>query len=384
MARWNSANMSRYYHLFKRIAEAGHTVIVVQPPPRISEETNYIDLPMQNHGNIILHTVSVAPWLWNMKFPVDKFVKKALYTLQSMILMRRLLRQHEPDLLVVYNLPQYVYTFRSDIPVVFDFADDYLAMLQHELGVSKHNVLYRTSAWILGRLIRKSALVFCVSKLLQEKIPWKSSILLPNGASPTHPDPGTRTLHIDKSKPVIGYVGAFEYFIDIGLMLQAAERLPDCTFLLVGAGRDFQKTKEAVAQRKLGNVILTGAVPHHQAMQFILEMDICLNLFVKGDVANAASPIKLFEYLVNRKPVITTRLVEIHRIDPSAAVFFYADSLDELLGAIRTILTDKNECERHMRCGNSLIESGFTWDALANKFVLELETLVERTAKVSA
>lgn len=72
MARWNSANMSRYYPLFAKLAETAHTVVVLQPPSCKSEESNYIDFPMENHGNIVLYTVKINALFWNSEGKADQ------------------------------------------------------------------------------------------------------------------------------------------------------------------------------------------------------------------------------------------------------------------------------------------------------------------------
>ncbi len=379
MARWNSANKSRYYHLLNKIADAGHNVLVVQPPPRSSEETNYIDLPPESHANVELYTVAIASWLWDVRFPLDKFFKKALYTILSYFTIRRLIKKNKPDILIVYNLPQYIYTIGNNIPIVFDYADDYIAMLQHELGLSNDNLFCIISSLLLRRLINKSVLVTSVSETLNRKVVHQNKLLLSNGADFFPSNDASTTLHIDKKQPVLGYVGAFEYFIDLDMMLDAAERLPDYTFLFVGAGREFSRIKDMIFRRKLHNVILTGAVPHHQAMQFISEMDICLNLFNKGPVADAASPIKLFEYMSCAKPVIATRLAETQRLDAKIKSFYYADNIAELVAQVEYILRHPELTKENVEREVQMVKTNFTWFSLADKFIYELtRTLQER------
>lgn len=368
MARWNSANMSRYSHLFNKIAEAGHTVIVVQPPARISQETNYIDIPIHYHSNIILQTVEISPGLWNARMPMDKFFKKALYTIASYLRIRKLAAVEKPDAIVVYNLPQYIYTF-IPVPIVFDYADDYIAMLAHELGVQRSNILCKIGDSLLSMLIQRASLVTSVSQMLHDTVRHPNAVLLPNGADLGAQPIEKDVLHIDKSKPVIGYIGAFEYFIDLDLMIETAASMPEYSFLIVGAGREFVRVKEAVRTRNLENVILTGAVSHRQAMQFALEMDVCLNLFVKSDVADAASPIKLFEYMAKGKPIISTRLREIVRIDPNGEIVYYADTLSEVTSAIREALTNVELRARKTARGSELVRSEYNWKAIAERFV---------------
>lgn len=373
MARWNSANMSRYGHLFRKLADVGHTVVVTQPPPRSSEETNYIDLTIEGHPNIHVFTVDMPDWMWQTKFPADKFFKKALYTVASVRTLRKLSQEYNPDALVLYNLPQYLYTFFIHRPVIFDYADDYVAMLKHELGVRGPHPLVWLSNAILRRLIARSILVTCVSDVLKDMVNSTQVILLPNGAEefPQHEE--GESIGDQKNRPTIGYVGAFEYFIDITMMLDVAERLKDARFLFVGAGRDLTWTRQEIGRRNLTNVNLTGAVPHDRAMQYVAEMDICLNLFTAGDVSYGASPIKVFEYLAAGRPVVSTPLPALKKLDEDGTLLFYAESADQVITHIHAILADPALRASHVRRGRELLNAEYTWTKLARKFVREIE-----------
>ena len=46
LARWRSANWTRYHQLLGELARQGHDIIVFEPPPRPSHETNYTELPV--------------------------------------------------------------------------------------------------------------------------------------------------------------------------------------------------------------------------------------------------------------------------------------------------------------------------------------------------
>ncbi len=369
MGRWHAVNRSRYSHLLTAIADQGHRVIVVQPPARDSAETNFIDLPVDRHPNIEVLTVAVPRWLWHRTTPWEKFVKKALFTISSIPLIQRRMRSGTADVLLLYNLPQYVYTFRCSLPIVFDLADDYVAMFMHELGISRKHVLTKLSEFVLNRLVSSAALVTAVSEKLRQSITHQRSLLLPNGA-PMPPQPEVE--HVPRRRgprPTLGYVGAFEYFIDLDLMLAVAERMSDCSFLLVGAGREYPRVRSEIERRNLHNIELPGPLPHSEAMRAIDRIDICLNLFVKSPVSHAASPIKLFEYLVKAKPVISTRLEEVLRLDPEGSILYYADTVDEVVAAARSVLSAGPELTVRLRRGEALVRQGYTWERLAGRFV---------------
>ena len=115
-------------------------------------------------------------------------------------------------------------------------------------------------------------------------------------------------------------------------------------------------------------------------MQFIAEMDVCLNLFVKSEVSHAASPIKLFEYLASGKPVLTTRLMEVQRLDPHGDIVYYADDAAEAVATIRQLMrNDSNKAER-MKRGKTLVEQHYTWEIIAQQFVEAASRSLKRKA----
>ena len=83
MARWHAVNWTRYHSLLVALGEMGHEIYVLQPPPLQSAETNYQEIAPTNLKNIHVQDVPICKTLWNMKFPLDKLVKKALFCLRS-------------------------------------------------------------------------------------------------------------------------------------------------------------------------------------------------------------------------------------------------------------------------------------------------------------
>ena len=96
-------------------------------------------------------------------------------------------------------------------------------------------------------------------------------------------------------------------------------------------------------------------------------MDICLNVFKKMPVSHRACPIKLFEYLAMKKPVISTRLDEVNKID--TGYLWYADTADEMELLITQILSGAIQTETAIEKGYSEVQQNYNWDVIAKDFV---------------
>jgi glycosyltransferase involved in cell wall biosynthesis len=246
---------------------------------------------------------------------------------------------------------------------IFDFADDYIAMLKQELGKFGNPLIYKVGQNLLDKMVEKSDLTLVISKVLADSInnTDKSKIkIIPNGVDLDDMEcSGGGEIRQKYPKPIIGFIGSFEYFIDFDIILETAARLKDYTFLLVGSGRKFEEVKNKTAEMGLKNVVLTGGVPHHEISGYVDSMDICLNIFKKIPISHGASPIKLFEYLAMKKPVISTRLREVENIDKG--FLFYADTSLELEERIKEVIANKALTENMIEKGYNIVKNDFSW-----------------------
>ncbi|MFZ4619001.1 MAG: glycosyltransferase family protein [Bacteroidota bacterium] len=368
MARWSSAHASRYYHLLMNVAEMGHTVYVLQPPSRGSSEANDIDVVLQSHPNVHVITVEINKSFWSADFPMEKLIKKMYFSVKGRSVLRSLVKKERIDLIYVYNLPQFLYLIGKPANVVFDLADDLLGMLKTELSITERHPLYRLSKYCLEWMMRKSEMVICISGPLFETIHHPKKFLIPNGSRIKHLFESEPSEEKKKRvRPVVGYVGAFEYSMALDQAIDAAAGMPDVDFVLIGAGREFPRIQKKVNDLKLTNVTLTGALPHDKAMKIVSEMDICLNLFNKTDVSHAVSPLKLFEYLSLHRPVISTRLKEVERINKD--FLYFADTVDELTEQIRYIIAHREEAAEKTQRGYEVTVTDFSWTTIAKNFI---------------
>jgi len=377
MARWKAVNWTRYHQIFSQLATLGHKIYVLQPPPTNIHETNFQEIDVQIPPNINLFDIPVDARIWKRNFPLNKLIKKGYYSVVSGKHVGAAIKRLHIDVLLVYNLPQYPLLQRAGCFTVFDVADDYVPMLRYELGKFANPFVTSLGRYVMNRMMLKADLITVPSYVLADSIyPYKSNKLkiLPNGVDLKELVPSG----IDKSagqKPMVGFVGAFEYFVDLDLILEIARRLPQIQFTLVGSGREFPRIKKNVAEMNLKNVILTGPVPHSKIATYIDAMDICLNVFKRNKVTECAIPIKLFEYFAMKKPVISTGLRELKLFDKQYMVF--ADTADEFITAIKNFLADKKLAEEYAQRAYRVTIQRYTWNNLARRF---LDYIEERKA----
>ncbi len=368
MARWFAQNWTRYHSLLEELGRQGHEIHVLQPPPLPgSSETNFREIESREMANVVIHDVVLNERLWNRSYPFDKLVKKAYFSLASRRQARRLIARHEIDCLLLYNIPQYFYIYLDRVRIVFDFADDYIDMLGHELGRLNLAPLRWLAASMLNKMMRDSHVVLAVSHTLASGAHGNVRVLA-NGVDAARLRTEAAVPRRDERPYTVGFIGSFEYFIDFDLILDTALRLPEIDFLLVGFGRDYARVEQRVKTEKIDNVILTGGVAHDEVFDYIDRMDVCLNVFKPIPVSHRTCPIKLFEYLARGKPVISTRLHELKYID-DLDFLIYADTPQELASALRDLRAHPDMAAEKARIGQQTVAERYTWQQLASRFV---------------
>lgn len=104
-------------------------------------------------------------------------------------------------------------------------------------------------------------------------------------------------------KTIVGFVGALYDWIDWDLIATAARTLRDCAFVFVGPIGD---AACAATLRGIDNITLLGRRPYETVPAYMNAFDVCWVPFKQNRVAEAADPVKIYEYLSLGKPVVTT------------------------------------------------------------------------------
>jgi len=379
LARWRSANRSRYHQLLTQLCLLGHQVYVLKAPPMALNDISFTDLDHQTTASLpdglTLSELYAPPALrafWRLPIPHSKLLKKGLLSLSSLDQIRRFVDQEEIDVLMVYNLPQVRLLDKVECHKHFDLADDLVAMMGLESGIVAKAGGLAAARYAQARMLAQADTVTVASSVLVEQMN-RPVFLLPNGADLGDLDEADgREWRAKMPGPIVGFVGAFEYWVDFDLVLGVARRLPKVNFLLVGGGRRWLQVKQAVRAQGLTNVHLTGAVPYKEAMNYAAAMDVCLLPFKHDAVSDGSCPLKLFEYAGLRKPIVSTSTTEVTRIGQDWMAF--ADDIPAFAAAVERFLSDPVAAIETGEAGRAVVEEIYNWPSLARQFVEFLTT----------
>ena len=191
--------------------------------------------------------------------------------------------------------------------VVYDCVDEWSAFK----GMLKKRVIQEFEK----RLLLKADLVIVTAQPLYEskKKLTRNVYLVPNAAEPAHfAKASIEETEVPKEiaqlkKPIIGFVGSIQYWIDFDLIRYIALARLDWTIVLIGpVGRlaEVEKIKD------IPNIHLLGKKDYECLPNYLKAFDVCINPFIIDEVGENVSPLKLYEYLATGKPIVSVNMPE--------------------------------------------------------------------------
>jgi glycosyltransferase involved in cell wall biosynthesis len=171
---------------------------------------------------------------------------------------------------------------------------------------------------------------------------------------------------IPTDKKIVLYLGSFILWKGCETLLDASKNF-DNDIQLVMVGGDKQKSKEL--KKKYNNVIFFGRVRNSIVHEFLSLADVLVlpNNRKTLDSIRYTSPLKLFEYIASKRPVVASDLPSIRAIvNENEVMFFEPENSKDLSEKINTILKDK-------KLANKLVNNSYekmknnTWDNRAKR-----------------
>lgn len=213
-------------------------------------------------------------------------------------------------------------------------------------------------------LMQKADLVTCTARALYEDArAYTDKVLLnPNAGdhaffagNRTHPVEPSLAEQIKGYDCVIGYYGCLASWFDYELVMEVARKMPRWCFVLVGYC--FDGTVSVLHNAKIPNIILCPAQPYQNLPAYVSAFDIQTIPFLINDITNATSPVKLFEYMATRKPILTSALPECLQYE-SVAIYH---SSEEFITKVQQLCALEQNDEYYHTMDREALAN--TWDA---------------------
>ncbi|WP_283676577.1 glycosyltransferase [Clostridium perfringens] len=113
---------------------------------------------------------------------------------------------------------------------------------------------------------------------------------------------------VNKRKPIIGYYGALAKWFDYKLIEQLAKEREDYEIVLIGM--DYDGSYDQSNLKYYSNISYLGMIDYKDLINYSRYFDVCIVPFIKNDITDSTSPLKIFEYMALEKPIVTTNINE--------------------------------------------------------------------------
>ena len=159
----------------------------------------------------------------------------------------------------------------------------------------------------------------------------------------------------DLPKPILGFWGLIQDWLDLDLLASVARARPDWSIVLIG-----ETLVDPAPLSGLPNVHLLGRRPYQSLPAYAKGFDVGLIPFRLNALTRAVNPIKLREYLSAGLPVVSTPLPEVQRYQDLVHI---AGDAPTFIAACERALSGNDAARSHLAAARQAAMQHETWAA---------------------
>lgn len=190
---------------------------------------------------------------------------------------------------------------------------------------------------------------FIKNKLVEAGIDYNKILIAPDGVNlklfdlDISKEDAVNKVNLPLNKKIIMYVGSFYLYNwkGIDVLLDSIRFFPEKDFVFVlvgGSDKEILKIKE---KYRFKNLILISRVPYGVVPVYLKSADVLVLPNKKGDIMSEeyTSPLKLFEYMASRTPIVASNLPSIREIlNKDNAILVEPNNPEKLALGIKEVL----------------------------------------------
>jgi len=139
-------------------------------------------------------------------------------------------------------------------------------------------------------------------------------------------------------------------------------------FVILGDGGIYNSLNNYIKTNGANWVILAGRVPFFEIAEYIELADLCLLSFRINDITKEIVPIKIFEYMAMKKPVLSNSLPSVVLELKNNSDVIFSKNIDDLIIKIGDLISRKDELKQIGLQGYEFVKKNYAWPILINRF----------------
>lgn len=149
-------------------------------------------------------------------------------------------------------------------------------------------------------------------------------------------------------KKIVCYTGSLQYVKGVDILIKAMDSLPEAYCYIVGHKASVLKGDRVSYKTDNEKIVFYGTKPHSLIPIILKAADVLI--IPHRDLAFSFSPLKLFEYMVSKRPIVASKIkILTDVLGEDGAVFFKAGDSNDLSKKIRLILDNKDLTQKITR-----------------------------------
>ena len=294
----------------------------------------------------------------------------------------KIIRNNKPDFIVGFSITNgiigLIFSKIFKIPFIFFYID----ILHQLVPLSYAQGLARTTCQIL---LKNANQVLVHTKFQQSYVINEGSkpervIVLPDGITlkntevDMHKFEDLKTkFSINKDDFIIFFMG---YLYDFAGLQEIIDYYNNdvrsgkikLKFVILGDGGIYNSLNNYIKKIGANWVILAGRVPFFEITEYIQLADLCLLSFRINDITKEIVPIKIFEYMAMKKPVLSNSLPSVVLELKNNSDVIFSKNLDDLIKKIGDLIGKKHELKQIGQQGYEFVKKNYAWPILINRF----------------
>lgn len=380
------------------------TLQILRHQRALGWETFHLTGPKHSPGSPPTETVD------GLSFFRTEAAETPIPGLSELVQMKRFSRriaevvdETRPDVLHVHSpvlnaLPALGVAAKRRIPLVYE-----VRALWEDAAVSKgkcspNGPRYRLSRAMETYAMKRADAVVAICEGLRKEIigrgiPESRVSVMPNAVAledfrrESPPDPGLADRLGVSGRRVIGFIGSFEPYEGLSVLLDAVailvSTMPDLRLLLIGNGPE-ESNLRAQAQRLgiLDHVIFAGHVPHAKIQAYYDLIDICVYPRLSMRLTELVTPLKPVEAMARGRIVVATDIGGHREMieDGVTGHLFPAGDPDALARAVRQTFERSDSWTEMREAARRYVEQRRNWRVNAAQYGPIYERLIAAAA----